>query len=168
MKLNSLLGNVLVKKDGTEVKTTDLSAETGAVIGLYFSAHWCPPCREFTPKLATVYEDIKKAHQDFEVVFISNDNSGDDFRSYLDEMPWLAIPFDNEEEKNNCSIKFEVEGLPTLVLLDAENGNVISEDGRKIIDEYGADAFPFNKDRLRACKKEKKMKVKTASGCQII
>ena len=168
MKLNSLLGNVLVKKDGTEVKTTDLSAETGAVIGLYFSAHWCPPCREFTPKLATVYEDIKKAHQDFEVVFISNDNSEDDFKSYLNEMPWLAIPFDNEEDKNNCSIKFEVEGLPTLVLLDAENGNVISTDGRKIIEDYGADAFPFNKERLRACKKEKKMKRKETSGCQIV
>ena len=168
MELNSLLGNVLVKKDGTEVKTTDLSAETGAVIGLYFSAHWCPPCREFTPKLATVYEDIKKAHQDFEVVFISNDNSEDDFKSYLDEMPWLAIPFNNEEEKNNCSMKFEIEGLPTLVLLDAENGNVISTDGRKIIEDYGAHAFPFNKDRLRACKKEKKMKIEKTSGCKIL
>ena len=168
MELNSLLGNVLVKKDGTEVKTTDLSAETGAVIGLYFSSHRCPPCREFTPKLATVYEDIKKAHQDFEVVFISNDNSEDDFKSYLDEMPWLAIPFDNEEERNNCLIKFAIDGLPTLVLLDAENGNVISEDGRKIIDEYGADAFPFTKERLRACKKEKKMKRKETSGCQIV
>ena len=162
MELNSLVGNVLVKKDGAEVKTTDLSTKTGAVIGLYFSAHWCPPCRGFTPKLAAVYEDIKKAHQDFEIVFISSDNSEDEFKSYLDEMPWLALPFDNKEENTRCSEKFEIEGLPTLVILDAENGNVISTDGRSIIEDYGADAFPFDETRLQACKEEKNIKKEKA------
>ena len=167
--LNLLLGNVLVKKDGTEVKTTDLSAKPGAVIGLYFSAYWCSPCREFTPKLATVYEDIKKAHQDFEVVFISSDNTEEDFKSYFDEIPWLAIPFNNEEENNKCSEQFQIDTLPTLVILDAKTCNVISYSlSRKIINDYGAHAFPFNKERLRACKKEKKMKIEKTSGCKIL
>jgi thiol-disulfide isomerase/thioredoxin len=29
------------------------------VIGLYFSAHWCPPCRGFTPHLAETYDAIR-------------------------------------------------------------------------------------------------------------
>merc|ERR1712230_115826 len=37
-----------VDKEGEEVS---LSERPGPLL-LYFSAHWCPPCRGFTPKLA--------------------------------------------------------------------------------------------------------------------
>ena len=158
MELNSLLGNVLLKKDGTEVKTTDLPIKAGAVIGLYFSAHWCPSCREFTPKLAAAYEDIKKTNQDFEIVFISSDRSEDEFKSYLNEMPWLATPFDSGEENDRCSKKFEIKGLPALVLINAVRGNVISSDDRCIILEYGNDVVPFNELRLEACMRAERIK----------
>ena len=75
MELESLIGSNLIKADGSEIKSEDLSTNTGAVLGLYFSAHWCPPCRKFTPKLAEVYENLKKSSQDFEVVFISSDST---------------------------------------------------------------------------------------------
>ena len=28
------------------------------IIGLYFSAHWCPPCRGFTPVLSEFYKIV--------------------------------------------------------------------------------------------------------------
>ena len=159
MEISSLLGDILIKKDYTELKTSELSTKPGAVIGLYYSAHWCPPCRGFTPKLSSVYEEIKNdENKDFEVVFISSDSSEDEFKTYLNEMPWLAIPFDNDKVKDTCSEKFDVSGLPTLVLLNAEDGEVISTDGRSVIEEFGSTGFPFNETKLQECREEKKIK----------
>ena len=45
------------------------------------SAHWCPPCRMFTPKLRQTYLQLKAAGKDFEVVFCSFDRSQKDFES---------------------------------------------------------------------------------------
>jgi nucleoredoxin len=158
MAFEKLFGATLVNNSGAEVKTSELSCKKGSVIGLYFSAHWCPPCRVFTPKLATVYNEIKKAGHDFEVVFISSDRSEKDFKSYHGEMPWLAIPHDNEEEKDACSEKYSITGLPTFVLVDGETGETITTDGRDVVGEFGAAGFPFTDARLEECKKEKEAK----------
>ena len=54
--------------------TTPMSALADKqVVGLYFSAHWCPPCRGFTPKLAEVYTAIKGTGMSLEIVFVSSD-----------------------------------------------------------------------------------------------
>ena len=158
MDINALVGDTLVKKDLEEVKSSEVSTKPGSVIGLYFSAHWCPPCRAFTPKLAKVYDELKKAKKDFEIVFVSSDSGEDEFKSYLNDMPWLAIPFDHEDKKDSCSDKYDISGLPTLVLLNGENGEVITNGGRGLIEEYGADAFPFNEARVKECKEEHEKK----------
>ena len=36
-------------------------------IGLYFSGHWCPPCRAFTPQLISTYNTLRNKGHDFEV-----------------------------------------------------------------------------------------------------
>jgi hypothetical protein len=38
----ALLGDTLLRPDGSAVAT--LSGTAGKTVGLYFSAHWCPPC----------------------------------------------------------------------------------------------------------------------------
>jgi len=102
---------------------------------LYFSAHWCPPCRQFTPLFAKTYQKLKDDGKKFEVIFISSDRGQKDFDDYFKEMPWLALPYDRRTEKTQLSELFEVEGIPTLVTLEAKTGKVISLEAR----DYAAD-----------------------------
>merc|ERR1719335_1929874 len=66
-----LLGETLQGQDG-EVPVSVLE---GKVVALYFSAHWCPPCRGFTPMLKDFYETIKGKSLPFEIIFVSSDES---------------------------------------------------------------------------------------------
>ena len=76
----ALFGDVLVGRDGTERDTT--TALAGKTVGIYFSAHWCPPCRGFTPQLAASYTDHLKA-KDLEIVFVSSDRDEPSFKEYF-------------------------------------------------------------------------------------
>jgi thiol-disulfide isomerase/thioredoxin len=61
------------------------------LVGIYFSAHWCPPCRKFTPQLAEVYKEIVAAGKKFGVVFVSSDRDEESFRAYFRKMPWVIV-----------------------------------------------------------------------------
>lgn len=65
----------------------------GKLVALYFSAHWCPPCRGFTPVLKKFYADAKA--QGFELVFVSFDRTESALDEYLKEShgEWLFVPF---------------------------------------------------------------------------
>jgi len=120
------LGEEVLGHDG-DVEVADLRKE-GGVLGLYFSAHWCPPCRGFTPELVKTYSKLKEAGKHFEVIFVSSDRSASDFQEYFGTMPWLAIP-NGDKRKEKLSTRFEVEGIPTFVLLDAKTGAIINSNG---------------------------------------
>lgn len=45
---------------------------------LYFSAHWCPPCRGFTPALAQAYNET--TNKNVEVLFLSSDSDDSSFK----------------------------------------------------------------------------------------
>lgn len=88
---------------------------------LYFSAHWCPPCRAFTPKLVEWYKGFKPQHPDFELIFVSRDKDEAAQLEYMKEtgMPWPAVKLTATKEASFG--KYGSSGIPYLVLLD-ENG----------------------------------------------
>ena len=133
---HSALGKKLVKKVNGQVKEiAAVDALKGKQVALYFSAHWCPPCRGFTPELAKLYNSMKqrvadgKREDDFEFVFVSSDKDQASFSEYFGEMPWLAQPFSNRAGKAQLSDMFDVRGIPCLITLDAD-GTIINKSAR--------------------------------------
>ena len=53
-----LVGNELLKNPNEKVENVE-EALKGKVVCFYFSAHWCPPCRAFSPQFYQVYNTIK-------------------------------------------------------------------------------------------------------------
>jgi len=112
------------------------------VIGIYFTASWCGPCRAATPVLAESYKQLQKKHgKAFEMVCVSHDQSEVAFQRYFQKMPWLALPFQSLQ-KTVLGELFKVEGIPTLILLDSK-GKVISRDGLRLLSRH-PNAFPWN------------------------
>ncbi|KAH8069536.1 hypothetical protein JL721_5840 [Aureococcus anophagefferens] len=80
---------------------------------LYFSAHWCPPCRQFTPQLVAFFSRLKAAHPAASLVFVSSDKSEHEFAEYFADMgdEWLALPFAARGAKDRLSQLFGVRGI---------------------------------------------------------
>ena len=56
--MDSLSGQLLVKSDGTRLAADSVMVNKDLVL-FYFSAHWCGPCRRFTPILKEFYEQLQ-------------------------------------------------------------------------------------------------------------
>jgi len=126
-----LLGEKLIQHNESGEGTTEILTDqlNGKYIALYFSAHWCPPCKKFTPKLAEIFKEIKEEIKDkLDFVFVSCDEEQEEFDGYFKEMPWKAVPFSNRECSRSLGEKFQVDGIPSLVVL-SPSCEVIHSDG---------------------------------------
>ena len=99
---------------------------TNKIVLLYFSAHWCGPCRQYTPALAQFYNNIKRAQlgHEVEIIFCSCDNSNEEFLSYYKAShPWLAVQYD-APAREELAGRFKVTGIPRCLVLNP-TGKVI-------------------------------------------
>lgn len=137
---------ILASKSATE-DIIDSTSLKDKYLMLYFSAHWCPPCRAFTPTLSKVYTKMKNQRDDFELVFVSSDKDEEAFQEYFGEMTFCALPFHLRDVKNQLSKNYEVQGIPTLVMLgpvDASGDRpVINNNCRSFIEREDFAEFPF-------------------------
>lgn len=112
-KLVELLPASYIGQDKSEHSISDLNDK---YLMLYFSAHWCPPCKQFTPKLSQAYTALKEHRDNFELLFVSSDHDQSSFDEYFAEMTFSAIPFAAREAKAAISSKLQVRGIPTLMI----------------------------------------------------
>jgi nucleoredoxin len=146
--LEELIGTELVDAKGNKVETSSLA---GKVIGLYFSASWCGPCKMFTPELVKLRD---RNDDKFEVVFVSSDRSAEDQEEYMKDydMEWPAIPYDSPL-RGQLGAKYEIRGIPSLVIVD-DQGNLITKDGRSEMSGSDSDARKALREWRRAAGKE--------------
>ncbi len=119
----------LITLDNGVPKAFDASTLSGVKFwAFYYSASWCPPCRAFTPKLVDFYNDFKKSHPNFELIFVNDDQSEDAMLAYMkkENMTWPAVRFSDIDDSTLNAKKYCGPGIPCLVLTDT-NGKVLSD-----------------------------------------
>ena len=124
--ITEFFGEGIIKTKTGDVKPQDAFANA-KMIGIYFSMHNCPPCRQFTPIFAELFNEVNKetenGKREFEVVFVSGDKTDDEYNEYYGEMPWYALPR-GDARLGGLAKKFEVKGVPRLVVVK-KDGTVI-------------------------------------------
>ncbi|KAJ9708910.1 hypothetical protein PVL29_000755 [Vitis rotundifolia] len=135
----------VIGKDGVKLRSAlrrciSVSDLVGKNILLYFSAHWCPPCQAFLPKLIEAYQKIKTKDEAFHVIFISS-------------MPWLALPF-GDKRKASLSRTFKVYGIPSLIAI-GPTGRTVSTEATDLVMIHGASAYPFAEEHIKKMEKVK-------------
>jgi thiol-disulfide isomerase/thioredoxin len=66
--MRGLRDKLIVFRDGTISRADEAGLENKKLIALYFSAHWCGPCRKFTPQLVEYYNKVAPQHPEFEII----------------------------------------------------------------------------------------------------
>lgn len=93
-------------------------------VAFYFSAHWCGPCKAFTPELARHYVPGK-----MEILFVSLDRNEDEFRRYHRTMPWPAVNYQDTGLRDTLKATLKISGIPALVTVSA-SGVILNHNAR--------------------------------------
>jgi len=141
MALFGLSGQILTRLDGDWTQISSDSLEGKKIVAFYFSAHWCPPCRAFTPMLKDAYEECLEDCEDIEIVFVSSDQTQKDMKDYMKNAhgKWLAI-LHGSNLGPSLKSKFGVQGIPALVVCKYD-GSVITKEGRADVQKSGPEGM---------------------------
>jgi len=101
-----------------------------------------------TPMLKGKYDELKAAGM--EIVFVSWDKSQEQFDNYYEQMPWLALPFEHRDVQKALTSKFEVRGIPNLLLFDGD-ANMYNRDGVQSVLGLGMDVYPWKPLSFAEC-----------------
>jgi len=119
------------------------------VVGLYFSADWCKPCREFTPQLVKFYQKVNsylKHNNTFVIIWISQSKNIESYIYYYASMDsFYALPFKQASGVIGKKLlkKYKIQGIPSLVLLD-KDGLVIRKNAyEKVKQDRLGIGFPW-------------------------
>jgi nucleoredoxin len=139
-----MIGDNIFNKAGAT--NYDSVASSAKIVCLYFSAHWCGPCRAFTPALATAYKDMRNKGCAIQIFFCSYDNSEADYKEYYSSMPWVSLGYQNPVVESLGS-DFNVTGIPALLVFD-QKGHLLTADGRSDVIAHLSDATPGTSDSM--------------------
>jgi thiol-disulfide isomerase/thioredoxin len=137
-KLPGRIGEPVVVS-GVALKGGDFSTAKwkGKVVMVDFWATWCPPCRASLPE---VIERYKKYHdQGFEILGVSSDVYKKDLTSFLaqnTDMVWPQLFTPSPDQMSPQGKKFQIQGVPTVFLIDRNGVLREQECGRPLREEF--------------------------------
>merc|ERR1712146_789244 len=121
----------IIDEDEKEIPLSHFKQE-GMITGIYFSAHWFGPCVAFTPKLVEKYDALVKDGKKMGIIFVSFDRDVHNAKEYFADMSWKMLKYEKRDEAQKLAEIFDVEGIPSLTLLD-EHGKLITNEGREVL-----------------------------------
>merc|ERR1712097_96203 len=129
----------LKNKKGEEFAAEEVVAGAEVVV-VYFSAHWCPPCRGFTPVLKKFWEE-KAKDNGVVILFVSSDRTAKEGEDYFnnDHGDYYMVPFNYTDLIKTLKSNCQVSGIPSLCVVDKE-GNLRHKEGRSDVTGNGAGA----------------------------
>lgn len=98
------------------------------LVVFYFSASWCPPCRQFTPLLKKFFETARGfGDQGLQIVFVSWDKSDMEFAQYMyqEHGDWWAVPFADAAAREKLKQKYTVSGIPFMAVINSWGNPVV-------------------------------------------
>lgn len=134
--------------------------EHSKLVLLYFAASWCPMSTPISDALDEAFEngDVLLTRngqkKTLSIVYVSSDETLEEFQEYTHNRHWLPIPFESPE-KNQLKRHFatcahrELEELqfdrkhelPTGIVIDSRTQGIITTNGADDVDEMGAGAL---------------------------
>ncbi len=131
--MDVILGTKFINNKYEEQNATEIFK--APLVCLFFTAKWCSPCEIFAKDIVEVYEDANEGEKVLEVIHLSFDKTEQEFKSSIQDKPWIFIPY-NDERIDLITNKYGVRSIPVFLLLDSF-GNVISDNCRKDISDKG-------------------------------
>jgi nucleoredoxin len=125
---DQLEGNLVTLKD-KKAEPLPKGALTGKkIIALYYSAHWCPPCRAFTPELVKEYAALAAKYPDFQLVFVSSDRDAAAMTEYMNwaDMKWPALAYDKSKSIQAVNA-LSSDGIPYLAVVDPDGKQLLGK-----------------------------------------
>lgn len=77
------------------------------------------------------------------------DREADKYKEYFASMPWAAVPFANQAQVQAAAAKFQVQGIPTLVVLRPDGSIVTKEAVQELSTDPTGSSFPWAPPTIR-------------------
>ena len=98
------------------------------LFGILFCSNFHPSFKQIIENLINFYNRVNNdSCRHLEIIYCSCDELEEEFNmSVSSQMPWLVIPYDNNDIKEQLFTKYSVDSIPLLVIIDKEGKIIIS------------------------------------------